>query len=609
MANVFKFLKPKASLSRNGFDLSQRHIYSIKAGMKVPVLCIDTLPNDYHEIDVLSLVRSMPVQTDAFTRLKCSFEFGFVPYWQVWNKWNEFITQTQEHQQYIENNSLPTQVPTVSLANLLQAIIWRFMQDWMRVNILTPAVPYYTDMFGFEQCHNMLRLLDMLGYGSYYSYVDQARLDLETLKAEGWSSDAFDDLYQQYVGDTNETFGNTQINLLRLCCYHKFMDDYCRSSIYEPQEPRTFDLEYLSNNLTDNGANGFYYGSMIHYGMYNKDKFTALYPSPQFGSVSSVDLGTFEISAVSSDSSSNNPVNVSRTTGRLYNAISQDAFNYNFTSSASIDVYQLRKAEMFQKWKEDKLRAGNKIKDQATAMWGQPFKYALENYSEYIKEITFNVSIDEVTNMSASGGATLGEIAGKGIGTGNGKVSFKCQDFGCLVCVMSIVPISEYDAIGLDKNNTLAEPFDFATPHFENLGLESIHGYELNTNPYVSEQYSPSYLFKTLGYAPRYLNYKTAVDKVHGEFMSVGHVNELSDGSPVDAPGTLYSWSTPRTDMEKLLSANSYAIEFLHVNPSVLDPIFLQNCDSYQTTDQFLVNTNFAIKSVRSLSVLGLPRW
>lgn len=200
---------------------------------------------------------------------------------------------------------------------------------------------------------------------------------------------------------------------------------------------------------------------------------------------------------------------------------------------------------------------------------------------------------------------------------------------------MSIVPVAEYNSVSLDKNNTLVEPFDFATPHFENLGFEGIFGYQLDNNYMniynnflVDDSHdAPAAFRKTLGFAPRYLNYKTAFDKVHGEFQSNMRVDipftlnwqrEGDDPAVITAfephftqlSGSLAHWTTPRTDIESASDEfTSYPVEMLHVNPASLNNIFYTNVDSYQYTDQFLCNTNFVINSVRSLSVLGLPRW
>lgn len=220
-----------------------------------------------------------------------------------------------------------------------------------------------------------------------------------------------------------------------------------------------------------------------------------------------------------------------------------------------------------------------------------------------------DLNINEVVNTSAQGNVALGEIAGKGIGTGNGKITFDTDDFGVLLCVAYVSPSQEYDAIGIDKNNTLLEPFDFATPAFENLGFEGIFGYQFNFNPGLYDNHTITVnqsMQSTKGYAPRYLNYKTAISKVHGEFESrdrfVGITGDLSGGS-------LSHWSAPRTSFEPAFNEAVLSARLHHISPHSLDTIFLSSATASQKSDHFLFNTNFIINSVRSLSVLGLPRW
>ena len=76
---------------RNVFDLSQRHIFSAKAGQIIPVACVDTVPGDKFELDLVNIARTMPLNTAAFTRMKQSFDWVFVPYRALWSRFNEFI--------------------------------------------------------------------------------------------------------------------------------------------------------------------------------------------------------------------------------------------------------------------------------------------------------------------------------------------------------------------------------------------------------------------------------------------------------------------------------------------------------------------------------------
>lgn len=632
MANVFDFLKPKASLNRNGFDLSQRHIYSTRAGLELPVLCLDCIPNDYHYLDLVSLVRSMPVKTDAFTRLQCRFKFGFVPYWQIWHRWNEFISQTQERFSISDPDQLASNVPTFNLGETI----------WYALTTALQAGEH--DMFNFDKVEYFFRALDMFGYGSYYNYLNITRdiiyntdrVNYPSMSDDAWTAwlNKWSD-YSLKMHDDIYNSHDVNLNIFRAAAFNKFMQDYNRSLQYEDLNPLLFNLDLEQGSTSISAWRAFEIISQSYYSLYKKDMFTSLMPSPQFGAVSSVDLGTFNL-FVPENTYNNATIGVTANTdyGTPVNRVSilgpqgpmQRVFS-NFESNASIDVYQLRKAEMFQKWKEDKLRAGNKLSNQQEAMWGTTFRYSLDNYSEFVKEISFNVSIDEVTNLSAQGDAALGEIGGKGIGTGNGHLEFKCRDFGVLVCSMSIVPVAEYDSVGLDKNNTLVEPFDFATPHFENLGFEAIYGYQLSNNLITMQgdwsesgsTYGKDNFSKTLGFAPRYLNYKTAVDKVHGLFQSNVRARVSLTEPAVGQEqrfvtqifnGDFSHWVTPREDLESVYDDSvSYPVEMLHVNPHSLDSIFYANVNNFMASDQFLCNTNFVINSVRSLSVLGLPRW
>lgn len=604
MANVFEFLKPKAHLSRNAFDLSQRHIFSAKAGQLLPVMSIDCLPGDYHEIDVVSLVRTMPVRTDAFLRLKGRFIFAFVPYQQLWSTWNQFITQTLEPVDSLHAGTpLPSFVPYFNLAQLLSNLVSiRFVE---RRNLRSG------DLMGFSSAHNAVRLLDMLGYGSFYNYIE--RVDA------GGTSQADEDAILQDIDDEYLSSSPVRLNPFRILAYQKIYNDFFRSTQYETPEPELFNVDRISWNSPSSPDCTSYVTDALcnmRYSLWKKDMFTALFPTPQFGNVSSVDLGEFQLKSNNSSSSLSNVLSLGRNdSDKIVGVRDSVGGTYKsllFSSSASIDVYQLRKAEMFQKWKEDKLRAGNKVKNQAIAMFGDQFRYDEDKYADFIKEVDFNLSIDEVVNSAQSDAAPLGEIGGKGIGTGSGHVTYKCKDFGVLMCIFNATPSAEYDALGIDKNNTLLEPFDFYTPHFEDLGLESVSAYQLNANVpviQVTATGSTSAIYsKVLGYAPRFLNYKTAQDKVHGQFMSTGHWN--SDSEFAENAGQFASWNTPRTDLEYVFSSpDTLPIEMLHVNPKVLDPIFYALAGDSDESDHFLINTNFVINSVRNLSVLGLPRW
>lgn len=67
---------PVSNPPRSGKDLSHRKVFSMKAGELLPILCEECVPEDYFEIDLATLVRTItPMQTAAFVRAKVHFDF------------------------------------------------------------------------------------------------------------------------------------------------------------------------------------------------------------------------------------------------------------------------------------------------------------------------------------------------------------------------------------------------------------------------------------------------------------------------------------------------------------------------------------------------------
>ena len=102
--DFLNLLKPKVHPSKNGFDLSRKHVFSSKAGQLKPCLCVETVPNDHFEIDLACLTRTMTLNTAAFLRGKQRFDFFFVPYSQLWHPFNQFISQRTDKHSSLQKN-------------------------------------------------------------------------------------------------------------------------------------------------------------------------------------------------------------------------------------------------------------------------------------------------------------------------------------------------------------------------------------------------------------------------------------------------------------------------------------------------------------------------
>ena len=138
---------------------------------------------------------------------------------------------------------------------------------------------------------------------------------------------------------------------------------------------------------------------------------------------------------------------------------------------------------------------------------------------------------------------------------------------------------------------------DFAIPEFDRVGMESVPLVSL-MNPLQSSYNVGSSI---LGYAPRYISYKTDVDSSVGAFkttlkswvMSYDNqsvINQLNyQDDPNNSSGTLVNYTN------------------FKVNPNCVDSLFAVNADDSINTDQFLCSSFFDVKVVRNLDTDGLP--
>ena len=649
MADLFKALKPEKHLAKSGFDLSQKHVFSMKAGQLVPCLALETIPDDYHEIDLMSLTRTMTLNTAAFLRGKMRYDFFFVPNSQLWHMFNQFITQRSDKHSTLSKGA--KFCPNVSLSDIL--------------TMIADAGTDVVDIHGYQWRENAVRLLDMLGYGNH-SFI---------LTAESSDADAY---IANYVGK--------YVNIFRLAAYQHIWYDFYRNKFYDTGDSgdassvdvgdyvsyfnfddvqcTTAATSHLGVTSTDEKAR--VRGLLgMRYVQWKKDLFTSALPGQQFGVVSSVDLG-FDLSQASIVGNGGNigalasgavgvssavPVSGSFLSGDYQNILtnqgsashssrslvagsegsvinvklignvnipsvvsssgSLDGLSISGNPTTSFDVLSLYKAQMLQSWKQSTLRAGNMTDDNFMAHYGTTPRYEGDENVDFLGSFDCPLQINAVEATATTAQTINGKVGelgatGTAVASGN-KIKYKSRDFGIIMCVASFLPESEYSSNMLDKANTLLEEFDYYTPEFENIGLEAIPLSQFNAS--VPTDFSNA----VMGYAPRYWMYKTALDKVHGEFANAAWYKGSTQGVvKTDVLGSLSPWVAPRSEnfVGLIISgAFSRKLSTFYVNPNVFDNVFGVNSDSSQDTDQFLNNVFFDIKSIRPMSVLGLPQF
>lgn len=597
MADLFKALKPHASLAKNGFDLSRKHVFSSQNGMALPCLAVETVPDDYFEIDLASLSRTQTLNTAAFLRGKQRFDFFFVPYSQLWHPFNQFISQRTDKHSTLQKGHI--YCPVVSLRSILEFI-------WEGYNANAK------DMMGYKLADNAIRLLDLLGYGDFRWITESTQQNMDSLLS------LYDGKY---------------VNVWRLAAYQHVWYDYYRNKYYDvddtggiavdPNVPASYFADYISAfNFDDIDCSTFAnsiipvnggfneYGQPtggfvrltnllgLRYIQWKKDLFTTALPSQQFGAVSSVDISGVRISF-------DNYSLDSYVAADPISFYSSSGVNREVSIPSAFDVLSLRKAEALQQWKQNTLRAGQMTDDSFEAHYGVKPYYEGDENVNYLGSFSSALQINSVEATAASTSSvngSVGDLAATGTIVVNGsKLKFECKDFGVIVCIASFLPESEYSSNALDKANTLHEQFDYFTPEFQNIGLEAVALNNVNLN------IDKSQLNQVIGYAPRYWMYKTAVDKVFGEFKDTA---SLYDGTTIQDEtigGSLEAWVAPREEFTA--GSNQRYLKTFYVDPKIYNNVIGIYADSAQNTDYLIHNVFFDIKAIRPMSVLGLPQF
>lgn len=600
MANIMSMADIKNRPSRNGFDLSFKKNFTAKAGELLPVMCKYVLPGDSFNINLKSFTRTQPLNTSAFARMREYYDFYFVPFSQLWNKFDTAVTQMNSNVQHAsgptldDNQPLSGRLPYFT-SEQLASYLFDMCYEFPKLN-----------PFGFKRSYLSSKLLQYLGYGDYSVYSEADANPVQ------WGESPL--LY------------NLELSPFPLLAYQKIYSDFYRYTQWEKTNPSTFNLDYIKgtddlqldlSGLVSDDFNFF----DIRYCNYQKDLFHGVLPVAQYGSAAVVPVSG-SLKVVGDGTPQFAPITDSQTSSNadFFETDSSKSFlGYRLSSSGNhvapvwydpklrvaggpefaVSILALRQAEFLQKWKEVSLSGEEDYKSQIQKHWGLSVSDYLSGQSRYLGGCATSLDINEVVNNNITGD-NAADIAGKGTFSGNGSIRFESKgEYGILMCIYHCLPIVDYVGTGVDHTCTIVDATSFPVPELDQIGMESVSLVRA-MNPVKTDDTPSADTF--LGYAPRYIDWKTAIDKSVGGFTK-----------------TLRTWCLPMGD-EDLTAADSFnfpnnpnvepdsiAAGFFKVNPSIVDSLFAVKADSTVDTDEFLCSSYFDVKVVRNLDVNGLP--
>ena len=615
--SLFNMSAVKNHPRRSGFDLSNRVCFTSKAGELLPVFWDIVYPGDSFKIKTQLFTRTQPLNTAAYTRIREYLDFYFVPLRLINKNLPTALTQMQNNPVQAtglsSNKIVTTDIPWVSINNSgysgLGAI--STLYDSSSVD--------FTNLLGFNSLTQSAKLLMYLRYGNFLP---------STIGVSKSSSVGLSPSLDLRSSESSST-GWTSMHILPLAAYQKVYADFFRFTQWEKNQPYTYNFDWYSGgnvlaSLTSKDLAEKYYSDdnlfTLRYANWPKDMFMGVMPDSQLGEVSVVDTsgseGTFPvglfnmtdggirsglIGCTGSAPSADSPVEM-RTTSNLsantkYGVYAQQVAGLG----SSFSILQLRMAEAVQRYREVSQFADQDARGQIMAHFGVSLSPVLSDKCIYLGGSSSNIDLSEVVNTNITGD-NVAEIAGKGVGTGQG--SFSCNfdnEYGIIIGIYHNVPLLDYVVTGQPQNLLYTNTADLPFPEFDSIGMQTIQLGRFVNSKNVGWTSGVDYRTQTMGYLPRFFDVKTRYDEVLGAFRST-----LKNWvAPLD-PGNLSKWlKTSVTSSGKLALNLNYG--FFKVNPSVLDSIFNVKCDSSIDTDQFLTALYMDIKAVRNFDYDGMP--
>lgn len=616
--SLFNMSAVKNHPRRSGFDLSNRVCFTSKAGELLPVFWDIVYPGDSFKIKTQLFTRTQPLNTAAYTRIREYLDFYFVPLRLINKNLPTALMQMQDNPVQAtglsSNKIVTTEIPWIPFGSLSNNNVSLNNIGHLYNNSSID----FSDLLGFNSLTQSAKLLMYLRYGNFLASTSSVTKSTSV----GLSPSL--DLRNSESGST----GYTSVHILPLAAYQKVYADFFRFNQWEKNQPYTYNFDWYSGgnvlaSLSSQTLAEKYYSDdnlfTLRYANWPKDMFMGVMPDSQLGDVSIVDAsgseGVFPVGLVnlndgsvragllarsSSTPAEKSPLEMQTSSildaNTTYGVYAQRAAGL----SSSFSILQLRMAEAVQKYREVSQFADQDARGQIMAHFGVSLSPVLSDKCMYLGGSSSNIDLSEVVNTNITG-ENVAEIAGKGVGTGQGSFSGQFDEYGIIIGIYHNVPLLDYVVTGQPQNLLYTNTADLPFPEFDSIGMQTIQfGRFVNSNK-VKWTSGVDYRVQTMGYLPRFFDVKTRYDEVLGAFRST-----LKNWvAPLD-PSYVSKWLQSSVTSSGALSLNlNYG--FFKVNPRVLDSIFNVKCDSSIDTDQFLTALYMDIKAVRNFDYDGMP--
>ena len=566
--------RARINTHRSSFDLSSKKLFTAKVGEILPCYWQIAIPDTKYRISSDWFTRTVPVNTAAYTRIKEYYDFYAVPLRLISRALPQAFTQM--------TNYVTSAVSDSRNTDILQYVPYCNLSD---ISAYFDRIhdKDYVDDVSLPIAYGNVKLLDMLGYGSFMS-KDATSLGHVTSAYFGQSIASATD--NPLVYSTSQ-----RVNILPILAYQKIYYDFFSHSQWEKHLAYAYNVDYWPSVASIDPTRDML---KLRYANYPKDYFMGVLPNSQFGSVAVLP------SMFTSSYASNRIVPENGTKSYLTQqggsaAVSMTGSvtaNTPVSLNSDLSALSIRATEYLQRWKEVVQFSSKDYSDQMAAQFGVKAPEYMGNHAHYIGGWSSVININEVLNTNLDTMDSHASIAGKGVSSNQGHtLTYDCgAEHQIIMCVYHAVPMLDWELSGQSPQLTVTAISDFPQPAFDQLGMQPVPSLNFHNNLSVQGTGNPA-----LGYNLRYWQWKSSIDTIHSGFRTQGGYK---------------SWVAAVDGEEVLTSEALFSYQSFKVRPQQMNSIFLPQVSGAHCSvqyDQLLCNVNFQVYAVQNLDRNGLP--
>lgn len=394
----------------------------------------------------------------------------------------------------------------------------------------------------------------------YFKLTAKGKSVLKILYSLGYKFDwVASTFYQQISSDSIATsMKDVSFNAFGLLAYFLVFNQYYTLSQYRPSRKILAVIQKLSEGLT-NGENYNVLNSQTLFELFEEvepvfdsNYFTSAWQQPN---AVVEGLEPIQNSSVNTESLSNltseyedyqQRINPDGNSDIDYFTVNSDSLSPSNDYNNSI-VFQF--AKRFQDFVRRRLLSGSSPSNNVLSEMGVSVPSKDIDYVQRLGMKEVPLQIMDVTNVSESSTAKLGEFGGRAIAPTNEPIEFKysAEERGIFMIISEIIP--QFEVVqGFDRHNVDRSLYDFFRPDFEDVGLQPIlqgeicsipqvgvtQKYHISNNEYVTKNLSiddfnekgisPNSIY---GFSLRYGHYKTPQSWLSGDF-AIGRINGIN---------------------------------------------------------------------------------